>query len=163
MLLWSSASTVTELQRSINKSTVLYWVLSVGKLPDILREQKLSCVHLDMFLTTTSNDIKKPLKPMHIWDGWGGVWGCGYHFTYQSKQITSRVVLDGELLCSCLTSDLENTLTQSSKRFQEIKSGPPVHLKLPYLQSFLSKSWSPTSQLYLPSSRFFYNKRLCLS
>lgn len=35
----------------------------------------------------------------------------------------------------------------------KLKSGPPVDLKLPYLQSFFNESWYPRPQLYVSGRR----------
>lgn len=48
--------------------------ISVSKLPEIPREQKLYCIHLDKFLSTTSNDLKTLYQCVFEID-WGGCVG----------------------------------------------------------------------------------------
>ena len=49
--------------------------ISVSKLPEIPREQKLYCVHLGKFLSTTSNDLKTLYQCIFETDCGGGCVG----------------------------------------------------------------------------------------
>lgn len=125
----------------------------------VAREEKLYCVHLDKFLSPISNYLITLYQCIFEID-WGrgevsGVWGP-LHLTIKINLLQQGTTCSADMQLLKIRFGEHPNSFKVPGDFRKLTQteGPPVDLKLSYLQSFFNKSWYPRPQPHVSGRRF---------